>query len=152
MYKELIAKLKQKGLTAAAAESCTGGLIADAFVSEPGASEVFAASLVTYNDSQKQSLLNVKKATLDKYTAVSSRTAAEMCENAARLCGTDIGISSTGYAGPDGGTQADPVGTVYIGVYIYGKVHVKRLSLSGGRNNIRQNAVSEAIALLEQLL
>lgn len=152
MTVELLNKLKNKNMTVAAAESCTGGLISSAFVDLPGASDVFVSGIVTYKEESKCTLLGVKEETLKQYTAVSSRTAAEMCENAAKKCGTDIGLSSTGYAGPDGGTEENPVGTVYIGVYIYGKAYTKRLELKGNRNYIRKNAVEEVLLLLEQLL
>lgn len=152
MNTELLDKLKTKGLTVAAAESCTGGLISSAFVDIPGASDVFVGGLVTYKEDSKSTLLGVKEQTLQRYTAVSSQTAEEMCVNVAHKCGADIGLSSTGYAGPDGGTEENPVGTVYIGVYIYGRAHTKRLELRGDRNTIRNSAVTEVISLLEQLL
>lgn len=152
MIAELIDILRQKHLTVAAAESCTGGLIASAFVDIAGASDVFTAGLVTYKEESKTYLLGVSEQTLRDCTAVSSQTAEEMCRNTASLCRTDIGLSSTGYAGPDGGTEDNPVGTVYIGVYINGKAHTKRLELKGDRNTIRKNAVNEVIALLYSLV
>lgn len=144
--------LKKRGLTVASAESCTGGLIASAFVDMPGASEVFKAGLVTYMEQMKAQLLNVRRDTLIKHTAVSSQTAEEMCVNTAKICGADIGISSTGYAGPGGGTDTEPAGTVYIGIYIFGSVHIKRLSLHGSRNEVRSKAVAEVFDLLYKLL
>lgn len=152
MVEQLIDRLRQKGLTVAAAESCTGGLISSAFVDISGASDVFAAGLVTYMERCKVSLLGVEEQTLESYTAVSAQTAEEMCVNAAKRCGADIGLSSTGYAGPDGGTQENPVGTVYIGVYIYGKAHTARLELSGGRTEIRRSATAAVLAMLNELL
>jgi nicotinamide-nucleotide amidase len=139
-------------MTLAAAESCTGGLISSAFVDVAGASDVFTAGLVTYKESAKCSLLGVDAEVLAKYSAVSEQTARQMCEKVAQKCGTEVGLSSTGYAGPDGGTALDPVGTVYIGVYIYGKSHVKRLSLDGDRNEIRRKAVNEVILFLKELI
>lgn len=144
--------LKARGMTMAAAESCTGGLISSAFVDMSGASEVFRAGLVTYTEEMKMQLLGVKADTLIRYTAVSSTTAEEMCENVARLCKADIGLSSTGYAGPDGGTDTEPVGTVYIGVYIFGSAHIRRLSLQGSRNEVRNKAVDEVFNFLYELL
>ncbi len=152
IYAELLDKLRAKGLTVSAAESCTGGLISSAFVDISGASDVFVGGFVTYKEESKCSLLGVKEETLKSYTAVSLQTAQEMCQNVAKLCNSSIGLSSTGYAGPDGGTEENPVGTVYIGVYIYGKAHIKRLEIKGDRNYIRKTAVREVIKLLDGLL
>ncbi len=143
-------RLAEKGLTVAAAESCTGGLVAARLIDYPGASAVFMTGLVTYTNESKARLLGVKEETLEKYGAVSSQTAEEMCIGAARSCGTDIGISTTGIAGPDGGTAEKPVGLVYIGVYFKGKAVTKRLQLSGSRNKIRNAAAAAAIELLRQ--
>ncbi len=144
--------LKARGMTLAAAESCTGGLIASAFVDMSGASEVFKAGLVTYMEEMKVRLLGVKSETLINHTAVSPQTAEEMCVNVSKLCGADIGVSSTGYAGPDGGTDTEPVGTVYIGIYIFGSAHIRRLSLNGDRNEVRNKAVEEVFNFLYELL
>jgi PncC family amidohydrolase len=152
MDESLLNKLREASLTVASAESCTGGLIASAFVDIAGASDVFTAGFVTYKEESKAALLGVSRETLDLYTAVSAQTAEEMCTNAARLAKADIGISSTGYAGPDGGTAENPVGTVYIGIYIGGKAHTRRLSLDGDRNTIRKKAVEEAFLFLRELI
>ncbi len=152
MIEALLDRLRSKNLTVASAESCTGGLISSAFVDIPGASDVFVGGLVTYKEESKVSLLNVSAETIKKYTAVSSQTAEEMCRNAAKVCNSNIGLSSTGYAGPEGGTAENPVGTVYIGVYIYGQAHTKRLEIKGDRNYIRKTAVKEVISLLDRLL
>ncbi len=152
MIEALLDRLRSKNLTVASAESCTGGLISSAFVDISGASDVFVGGLVTYKEESKVSLLNVSAETIKKYTAVSSQTAEEMCRNAAKVCNSNIGLSSTGYAGPEGGTAENPVGTVYIGVYIYGQAHTKRLEIKGDRNYIRKTAVKEVISLLDRLL
>lgn len=149
---KIIGLLREKGYTLATAESCTGGLIASAFVDIPGASDVYRGGIVSYNEELKESLLGVKRETVDRYTVVSSQTAEEMCKGAAEKCGADIGLSSTGCAGPDGGTEKNPAGTVYIGVYIGGKSYVKRLSLKGERNEIRRSAVKEILSMLTELL
>lgn len=149
---EIIELMRNRELTLATAESCTGGLIASAFVDVPGASDVYRGGIVSYHEELKESLLGVKRRTIEKYTVVSSQVAEEMCRGAAEKCGADIGLSSTGCAGPDGGTEESPVGTVYIGVFIGGKTYVKRLSLSGDRNEIRCSAVKEILSMLTELL
>ncbi len=141
--------LTKKGLTLSAAESCTGGMVSSAIVDYPGASNVFIDGIVSYANEAKMKFLGVKSDTLEKYSAVSPQTAEEMCRGVALRSNTDIGISTTGYAGPVGGTKEDPVGTVYIGIYIKGKVYTERLSLSGTRTEVRQRATE---ILLERLV
>lgn len=131
---ELLIKNK---LTIAAAESCTGGMVSARFINYPGISKVFMEGAVTYSNEAKMSRLGVKNKTLDKYGAVSGEIAAEMAEGIAKSAGTDIGISTTGIAGPGGGTEEKPVGLVYLGLYFKGKIKTKKLNLNGDRENIR---------------
>ncbi len=144
----IVNTLKQKGLTLSAAESCTGGMVSSAIVDYPGASYIFMDGIVSYANEAKMKFLGVKKETLEKYSAVSCQTAEEMCRGVALRSNTDIGISTTGYAGPGGGTEKDPAGTVYIGIFIKGKVCSERLSLSGTRTQVREKATE---ILLEKL-
>ena len=109
-------KLMSSGLTIAAAESCTGGMFGAALTDIPGISAVFDRSLVTYSNQAKIDELGVKPETLEKYGAVSEQTALEMAEGVRKKAGTDIGISVTGIAGPDGDTEDKHVGLVYIGL------------------------------------
>lgn len=108
--------LMSRNITIAAAESCTGGLFGAALTDVPGISAVFDRSLVTYSNQAKMDELDVKAETLEKYGAVSEQTAIEMAEGVRLKAGTDIGVSVTGIAGPDGGTEEKPVGLVYIGL------------------------------------
>ena len=108
--------LMSRGLSISAAESCTGGLFGALLTDVPGISAVFDRSLVTYSNQAKVDELGVKAETLDKYGAVSEQTAIEMAEGVRLKAGTDIGVSVTGIAGPDGGTEEKPVGLVYIGL------------------------------------
>ena len=140
--------LKDNGMTLAAAESCTGGLLSARIVNVPGASEVFKAGLVTYSNKAKRKLANVKKKTLKEYGAVSGKTAKEMAKGAARIAGTDVAVSTTGIAGPGGGTPEKPVGLVYICVTVKGKTYVKECHFSGDREMIRQSTVEEALTML----
>ncbi|MBO7363029.1 MAG: competence/damage-inducible protein A, partial [Lachnospiraceae bacterium] len=111
-------------MTLSTVESCTGGLISSRIVSESGASEILKCGFVTYSNESKSKLVGVKKSTLDKYGAVSEQTASEMAKGGAKASGSDVCISVTGIAGPDGGTKEKPVGLVYIGCCVKGKVTV----------------------------
>ena len=148
--KALVKELADKGLTLACAESCTGGLIAKRITDVAGSSAVFLGGAVTYTNEIKQAILGVKRETLEQYTAVSEPVAAEMAENVRKRFGADIGISTTGYAGPSGGTEKDPVGTVYIGISTERGTRVTRFSFSGMRSReyIRTLAAGNALLLV----
>ena len=134
-----------KKMTVATAESCTGGLVAATLINYAGASQAFI------NES-KHRLLGVKNETLETYGAVSPQTAEEMCIGVAKVSGTDIGLSTTGIAGPGGGTDEKPVGLVYIGVTIKGKTVVKKLMNKGSRQEIRKASTLAVIELLKSEL
>ncbi len=144
--------LLSKHLTIAVAESCTGGLLTSALVEYPGISEVLLEGCVTYSNQAKMQRLGVQAQTLETYTAVSAQTAAEMAEGIAKTSGADIGISTTGIAGPDGGTAEKPVGLVYIGLSIKGKTTVTEYHYTGKRNQIRERATMYALDLLRKAL
>ena len=138
----------KKLLTISTAESCTGGMIASKLIEVPGISENFIEGIVSYSNEAKIKRLKVKKETLEKYGAVSEEVAREM------LAGlkTDIGISTTGIAGPSGGTKDKPVGLVYIGIKVKDEVKVFRRELKGDRNKIRQRAMMHALYNLLKIL
>ena len=138
----------EKPLTISTAESCTGGMIASKLIEVPGISENFIEGIVSYSNEAKIKRLKVKKETLEKYGAVSEEVAREM------LAGlkTDIGISTTGIAGPDGGTKNKPVGLVYIGIKVKDEVKIFRRELKGDRNKIRQRAMMHALYNLLKIL
>lgn len=148
----VIKKAIEKGLTISTAESCTGGMVAARLVNYPGASKAFINGVITYTNESKHMLLGVKNETLSVYGAVSPQTAEEMCFGAARFSGTNIGISTTGIAGPDGGSKEKPVGLVYVGVAINGIVKVQRLNLKGSRNKIREATTTSVLELLRKEL
>jgi nicotinamide-nucleotide amidase len=145
----LVRTLAKNGLTFTCAESCTGGLISKRITDVSGASAVFPGGICSYANEIKAGVLGVKTETLDKYTAVSEQTAREMADGIRRVMGTDISVSVTGYAGPGGGTEQDPVGTVYVGVSSNAGTFVKRLSYSSLRDRvfIRRAASSFAMGL-----
>ncbi|WP_411169154.1 competence/damage-inducible protein A [Clostridium sp. MB05] len=144
--------LCNKNLSIATVESCTGGLVASSLISYPGISEVFKEGAITYSNEAKMKRLGVKKETLDKYGAVSEETAKEMVIGIAREAKTDIAISTTGIAGPGGGTNEKPVGLVYIGIFVKGNVVVKKFNFTGDRERIRRKATMNALNILRKEL
>src|SRR5438132_195697 len=108
--------LLSTGQTLAVAESCTGGLLGSRLTDVPGSSEYFLGGVIAYHDSLKTSLLNVPSEIIEQHGAVSAECALAMARGVRRLTGASIGISITGIAGPSGGTEAKPVGTVFIGI------------------------------------
>lgn len=148
----VIKLLKKRNLTLSVAESCTGGMLSSKIVDVPGASEAFKFSAITYSNEAKQNILHISPNTLDKYGAVSYETAKDMAINVKDIAKTDYGISTTGIAGPDGGTKEKPVGLVYIGLAFKDKFYIKRLILSGNRQKIRLNATLNAIDMLRRHL
>lgn len=132
--------LVNKNLTISVAESCTGGMVSSNLINYPGISSVFMEGCITYSNEAKMKSLGVKKETLDKFGAVSEETAREMAEGIARRYNTNIGISTTGIAGPEGGTKEKPVGLVYFGIYINGKTKAKRYIFNGSRQQVRLRA------------
>lgn len=149
---ELFLLLKKKNLRISVAESCSGGLLSDALVSVPGISEVFPGGFVTYSDEMKEKILSVSRKTLLSYTAVSPEVSRQMAVGAREKADTDIALSTTGYAGPDGGTDEKPVGTVYISCAFKDKVVTRSFHFEGEREAIRRKAVRNAILLAIDIL
>jgi len=148
----LVRLLTAKGMTIAMAESCTGGLLTSAIADVPGASAVLVEGAVTYANAAKMNRLGVKEETLAQHGAVSRETAAEMAEGIAKTSGADVGVSTTGIAGPDGGTAEKPVGLVYVGLYFRGKAEVIELRLSGNRRKIRERTVISALDMARRAM
>ena len=138
--------LKETGLTISVAESCTGGLVCSRLVSNPGVSEYFKEGFVTYSNKAKRRTLEVSKSTLKKQGAISGQVAKEMALGAAVNTDSDIAVAITGNAGPEA-EEDKPVGLVYIGIYCQGKVKAFEYSLEGEREDIRQQAATEALML-----
>ena len=138
---EVVSKmLVENNLKIAVAESCTGGMVSASLINYPGISSVFMEGCVTYSNEAKMKSLGVKKETLDVYGAVSDKCAKEMASGVAARYNTNIGIATTGIAGPDGGTDEKPVGLVYFGIYINGKVISKKYVFNGDRQGVRERA------------
>jgi nicotinamide-nucleotide amidase len=148
----LVRMLKEKGLTAGFAESCTGGMLGAEITSVAGSSAVFKGSVVSYSNDVKINLLGVPADVIEAHGAVSAECALAMAEGAKKLLGTDCAAAVTGIAGPDGGTDEKPVGTVFIAVSVNGKTEVKGYGFSGDRPAIRERSVKTAFAWLIDLL
>lgn len=152
---QLVNQLAKRGLTISTAESCTGGLIAKCITDVPGASAVFFGGVVSYDNSVKQNVLSVKAMDIISYGAVSDPVACQMAKGVRALMKTDIGISTTGVAGPGGGTKEKPVGTVYIGLSYGGQTESLRLNIcpTFSRDEIRMETVKTIIKwVLEKIL
>ncbi len=145
-------RLKETGKTAATAESCTGGYVSKRLTEVPGASEVFQCGVCTYSNEMKEQLLQVSHETLSQYGAVSSETAKEMAAGVRRLSKADIGVATTGIAGPQGGTEEKPVGLVYVAVDSENYSEVLELHIPSrgddAREYIRYIASSHALHLI----
>ncbi|MCR5716249.1 MAG: CinA family protein [Lachnospiraceae bacterium] len=145
MEEKIVAKLRAEHLSIACAESCTGGMVASRLINVAGASEVLEMSFVTYSDRAKHRLLGVSDETLKTYSAVSMQTAGEMAQGMAKAAQSDVAVSVTGLAGPDGGTEELPVGTVFIGVFYRGETTVKKFVFQGDRMQVREQAAQKAL-------
>lgn len=146
-----VVRLLQKyELTVATAESCTGGMLAGRLVNVPGVSDVFREGFITYSNKAKRKILDVNKATLRKYGAVSGETAKEMATGGVFATDADICVSITGLAGPDGGSEEKPVGLVFIACYMKDKVTIEKYQFKGNRNQIREKSVVKALDLLRR--
>ena len=130
-YVALVEGLKEKGATLSSAESFTGGLIGKLVTDVSGSSAVFNGGVIAYVNEIKEGLLGVKRETIEKYTEVSFSSAAEMAAGARRAFKSDIAVATTGFAGPTGGNENDPVGTVYVAVAASDKVIVFRIVYAG---------------------
>jgi nicotinamide-nucleotide amidase len=142
---EVLRIMGKTRMTLSCAESCTGGLISRAITDIPGASDVFTGSVVAYSNRIKVSQLGVSEESLTRYGAVSEQVAAEMASGARTVLVTDIGISTTGIAGPGGGSEAKPVGLVWFGLSDKNGVKTFSRHISGGRERVRNFASLIAI-------
>lgn len=144
--------LRERGMTLAVAESCTGGLLSKRITDLPGASDYYLGGVCSYSNDAKMKLLGVQKETLDQFGAVSAQTAEEMAEGAAKTLGADVGVGITGIAGPGGATEGKEVGLVYISVYFKGELITRKTNNSLGRDRVRNQAASTALDLIRRKL
>ena len=142
--------LRQRGMTLAVAESCTGGLLSKRITDVPGCSDYYLGGVCSYANEVKMNLLGVKKETLDTLGAVSPEVAEQMAEGVAKALGADVGVGITGVAGPGGGTDEKPVGLVYISVWHKGQHFTRKMKAANGRDRIRMQAASTALDLIRR--
>lgn len=152
LEKAVVDLLLANKLTVSTVESCTGGLLAARLINVAGVSEVYKSGYITYSNKAKRRLLGIKKNLLTKHGAVSEEIAREMAKGAALLSKSDVAVGITGIAGPDGGTEEKPVGLVYIGCSVCGRITVKECHFSGDRAKIRENTVSSALSLMRECI
>jgi len=142
------ARLVERGLTVATAESCTGGLVAHLLTEVPGSSRYVRGGIVAYADDVKRSQLGVSGEVLAAHGAVSAQVALAMAEGVRARLGTDLGVAVTGVAGPDGGSEAKPVGLVYVAVAGRGPAEVRRCTWTGDRSQNKRLSAGAALELL----
>ena len=152
--KKVIKKLIRNKITISVAESCTGGLIASEITSVPNSSNIFNLGLVTYSNQSKEKLLKIKKQNLKKYGAVSAQICKDMVENLFKISKTDLCISTTGIAGPSGGSKFKPVGLVYVGIKFKKncKIYMYNFNKKLERNKIQKKTVNIIFNLLNQMI
>lgn len=148
LEKKVVELLKKLNMNISTAESCTGGMLASKLIDVPGISEVFYDGVVSYSNEAKINRLGVRKEILDKYGAVSEEVAKEMVMGLT----TDVALSTTGIAGPDGGSEEKPVGLVYMGIRIKDKIYVEKRVFRGDRNKVRERTVSHTLFTLIKIL
>ena len=150
---KILKLLTKKKLTLSFAESCTGGLLSSSITSFSGSSKVFNMGLITYSNNAKVKLLKVPKKTITKYGAVSYETCLSMVKNLSKISRSNISISITGVAGPNGGTKEKPVGLVYVGLKKGSKTIIKKnLFKSKKRVSIQKATVNQALKMILNIL
>lgn len=152
LQKVVLRELEARGVRVATAESCTGGALAARLVSVPGASRVVEEGVVVYSNESKIRQLGVDPDSIRKYGAVSAEVARAMAEGVAQNAGVGAGVAITGVAGPDGGTDEKPVGTVFIAVFFNGETSVRKYQLPGDREKVQLFSVTFALELLRRTL
>ena len=152
LAREVVSKLTDEGRTLSTAESCTGGLLGKLLTDIPGASNAYKGGVISYVNEVKHRILGVEQQTLDVCTAVSRETAHEMAKGARELLKADVGVSTTGLAGPDGDGTGRPVGLVYVALNMAGFSYCRELHLKGDRAEIRSQAAHEALSMLLEFL
>ena len=144
--------LRETGWTVSIAESCTGGLICDRITNIPGSSDYFEGGMVTYSNESKAGHLGIPFEYIKKYGAVSPQVAKKMVQGVRKAFHTTFGLSTTGVAGPTGGTKRSPVGRVFIGLTDGKRTRVKKLDLRGNRREIKEKATERSLEFFYEIL
>ena len=149
LSKMIVNKLVKKKLLISFAESCTGGLLASKITSVSGASKVLNLSLIAYSNQSKINILKIPKKVIKRYGAVSKQVCLSMVKNIYKISKSNISLSITGIAGPDGGTKNKPVGLVYVGIKKGNKILIKKFLIKNkGRHYIQKTAVEKSLKLI----
>ena len=149
LSKNIIKKLSKKKIKISFAESCTGGLLSSTITSVSGSSKAFNLGLVTYSNQSKIKVLKVSKKIIRKYGAVSEQVCKAMAKNVSKIGKTNMSVSVTGIAGPNGGTRKKPVGLVYVGIKKDNKISIKKyLFKNKGRSYIQKATVNKCLGLI----
>ena len=150
---KVVRLLKKKKLKISFAESCTGGMLSSAITSVSGSSKVFKLGLVAYSNQSKNKVLRIPKNIIKKYGSVSEQVCLAMVKNVSKISKTNISVSITGIAGPNGGTKIKPVGLVYVGIKKGNRSEVKKyLFKNKGRSYIQKAAVNKSLELILRFL
>ncbi len=144
---KLVALLKEQQLKITTAESCTGGLIAAAITDVAGSSEVFEEGFITYSNRVKATRLSVPSVVLQKYGAVSEQTVIAMAKGALKLAQADIAIAVSGIAGPSGGSEDKPIGTVWVAIATRHNAQANHFIFQGARESVRKQTIEKALLL-----
>jgi len=145
-------RLRERGWTISIAESCTGGLICDRITNVSGSSDYFMGGMVTYSNESKAAHLSIPLGFIKKYGAVSPQVARKMAQGVRKAFNTTFGLSTTGVAGPTGGTRRSPIGRVFIGIANGRRTWVRKLDLKGDRREIKKKATDEALQFFYERL
>ena len=151
-YKKLIKNLLDKNITVSVAESCTGGKLSQFFTDISGISKIFNMGLVTYSNESKINILKIPKSLIKQYGSVSNETAKKMAQNLFKISKSKLCISTTGIAGPSGGTKNKPVGLVFICIKFNKKILIFKKKFNGNRIKIQKETVNFCIKELEKLI
>jgi len=144
--------LREREWTLSIAESCTGGLICDRITDVPGSSDYFEGGMVNYSNESKAKHLGIPLGDIKRYGAVSPQVARKMAQGVRKTFGTTFGLSTTGVAGPTGGTKRAPIGRVFIGLAIGRKTWVRKEDLKGSRKEIKKKAAEKALKFFYEIL
>lgn len=152
LEEQIVNLMREKNLTLAVAESCTGGMLSSRIIEVAGVSDIYKAGFVTYANEAKQNLIGVKEETLRDFGAVSEQTAREMVLGAIKAAKADMAVATTGIAGPGGGTKEKPVGLVYIACGNKESITVKKNLFDGDRQHVREASTETALQMLKEKL
>jgi PncC family amidohydrolase len=144
--------LRENRWTLSIAESCTGGLICDRITNVPGSSDYFEGGMITYSNESKAEYLEIPLDNIKRYGAVSPQVARKMAQGVQKAFYTTFGLSTTGVAGPTGGTKRSPIGRVFIGLTNGRRTWVRKLDLKGGRIEIKKQAAERSLEFLYEIL